>query len=103
MIRRPPRSTLFPYTTLFRSVRDDDGAVEPLPQHHRLLQRRVRSGAAVETHQQAREHRYGSTAKVSSSRRGNVRSSPVIGSLPSSRSSREPVSSRTATTTYSVP
>src|SRR3712207_7241187 len=24
MIRRPPRSTLFPYTTLFRS-RDDDG------------------------------------------------------------------------------
>src|SRR3712207_8906786 len=27
MIRRPPRSTLFPYTTLFRSLRDcsDDG------------------------------------------------------------------------------
>src|SRR3712207_8892027 len=24
MIRRPPRSTLFPYTTLFRSVRDGD-------------------------------------------------------------------------------
>src|SRR5574341_435619 len=24
MIRRPPRSTLFPYTTLFRSVRVDD-------------------------------------------------------------------------------
>src|SRR5256885_10896389 len=34
MIRRPPRSTLFPYTTLFRSVRrmvlgDDD--VQPTP------------------------------------------------------------------------
>src|SRR5688572_31240091 len=28
MIRRPPRSTLFPYTTLFRSVR---------PQRHRVL------------------------------------------------------------------
>src|SRR5256885_920311 len=28
MIRRPPRSTLFPYTTLFRSVFDDDGAVD---------------------------------------------------------------------------
>src|SRR3712207_8221045 len=29
MIRRPPRSTLFPYTTLFRSVRelDSDDAV----------------------------------------------------------------------------
>src|SRR2546430_13461258 len=25
MIRRPPRSTLFPYTTLFRSLRADDG------------------------------------------------------------------------------
>src|SRR3712207_4146033 len=25
MIRRPPRSTLFPYTTLFRSVRAPDG------------------------------------------------------------------------------
>src|SRR2546423_4684539 len=25
MIRRPPRSTLFPYTTLFRSVRIIDG------------------------------------------------------------------------------
>src|SRR3712207_7243323 len=24
MIRRPPRSTLFPYTTLFRSIRQDD-------------------------------------------------------------------------------
>src|SRR2546425_4903448 len=25
MIRRPPRSTLFPYTTLFRSLRHADG------------------------------------------------------------------------------
>src|SRR3712207_6978150 len=30
MIRRPPRSTLFPYTTLFRSARAADIA------HHRL-------------------------------------------------------------------
>src|SRR5256885_7353050 len=27
MIRRPPRSTLFPYTTLFRSPRSDTSAV----------------------------------------------------------------------------
>src|SRR5438067_8961748 len=27
MIRRPPRSTLFPYTTLFRSVMSDAGNV----------------------------------------------------------------------------
>src|SRR2546422_3699899 len=41
MIRRPPRSTLFPYTTLFRSVPHaglDHG--RQLPQQHRL-----RSGA----------------------------------------------------------
>src|SRR5687767_15468812 len=33
MLRRPPRSTLFPYTTLFRSLRlaarEDGGAVRP--------------------------------------------------------------------------
>src|SRR5947209_9860523 len=27
MIRRPPRSTLFPYTTLFRSLQDDADVV----------------------------------------------------------------------------
>src|SRR2546426_8027040 len=27
MIRRPPRSTLFPYTTLFRSITDANGAL----------------------------------------------------------------------------
>src|SRR5258708_31102660 len=31
MIRRPPRSTLFPYTTLFRSFSDDP----KLPSHER--------------------------------------------------------------------
>src|SRR5256885_13057525 len=30
MIRRPPRSTLFPYTTLFRSVVDAEGELECL-------------------------------------------------------------------------
>src|SRR5258708_10344989 len=29
MIRRPPRSTLFPYTTLFRSVAGKDGRPHP--------------------------------------------------------------------------
>src|SRR2546430_12902473 len=28
MIRRPPRSTLFPYTTLFRSLAGDPGSLE---------------------------------------------------------------------------
>src|SRR2546425_5686163 len=31
MIRRPPRSTLFPYTTLFRSVQD---VARAHPHHH---------------------------------------------------------------------
>src|SRR5260370_13689771 len=30
MIRRPPRSTLFPYTTLFRSSRSSESEVSPL-------------------------------------------------------------------------
>src|SRR2546425_4342868 len=40
MIRRPPRSTLFPYTTLFRSV---DGRARP-PEHglRRVLPQRQR-------------------------------------------------------------
>src|SRR2546425_8892494 len=38
MIRRPPRSTLFPYTTLFRSLRDHrlehvDRQPPPYPRH----------------------------------------------------------------------
>src|SRR5690242_20842529 len=37
MIRRPPRSTLFPYTTLFRSRRRlDDGDRWQARVHHRL-------------------------------------------------------------------
>src|SRR2546426_4840999 len=35
MIRRPPRSTLFPYTTLFRSVHDVVGR-QLAPVHRRL-------------------------------------------------------------------
>src|SRR2546430_12474515 len=31
MIRRPPRSTLFPYTTLFRSAFADRGLAQPYP------------------------------------------------------------------------
>src|SRR5258708_27646757 len=34
MIRRPPRSTLFPYTTLFRSVLRQRGGGQPKRQSH---------------------------------------------------------------------
>src|SRR2546430_9662930 len=36
MIRRPPRSTLFPYTTLFRSRRNPDLAEAGPPSHGRV-------------------------------------------------------------------
>src|SRR2546430_5443835 len=42
MIRRPPRSTLFPYTTLFRSPADDRGARRESPGVRRLRHRRAR-------------------------------------------------------------
>src|SRR3712207_8059163 len=42
MIRRPPRSTLFPYTTLFRSARDHLGALPDQRQHRRLDRRQLR-------------------------------------------------------------
>src|SRR3712207_7729838 len=43
MIRRPPRSTLFPYTTLFRSQHD-----QPVPDRHVGLVRQGRGSRLVE-------------------------------------------------------
>src|SRR5690348_17805228 len=40
MIRRPPRSTLFPYTTLFRSPRGGDGARHQPRRGHAGIARR---------------------------------------------------------------
>src|SRR3712207_4801851 len=39
MIRRPPRSTLFPYTTLFRSEPIDEALLQDLQLEHQLLDR----------------------------------------------------------------
>src|SRR5207247_8255061 len=84
-------------------VGHDDCAAEPVPEKDRLLERRIGPRAAVESHQETREHGYGSTANDSISRNRNASTSPVIGSLPSSASSRSSVFSPSATTTYSVP
>src|SRR5690348_17992799 len=43
MIRRPPRSTLFPYTTLFRSLRDPHALYAS--DYHRGRARRGHTGA----------------------------------------------------------
>src|SRR2546430_7056535 len=37
MIRRPPRSTLFPYTTLFRSLAETRRAIHPTGRRHSSL------------------------------------------------------------------
>src|SRR5256885_5710199 len=69
MIRRPPRSTLFPYTTLFRSIgnhaigfverwaidrRRDVGQLRAIERHRprgeRLLEHRARDGGRSEEH-----------------------------------------------------
>src|SRR5258708_30792595 len=56
MIRRPPRSTLFPYTTLFRSLRhvgrehDAEACLRDVPAHHPLGVRIEHRAARSEEH-----------------------------------------------------
>src|SRR5688572_30944408 len=45
MIRRPPRSTLFPYTTLFRSAPVQRRHARGPAHHHALRRKRFRQGA----------------------------------------------------------
>src|SRR5690348_18000415 len=56
MIRRPPRSTLFPYTTLFRSAAGalGDGA-QLLHQHIEPALRKQQRLAAVKNQEESRE------------------------------------------------
>src|SRR2546426_7734993 len=63
MIRRPPRSTLFPYTTLFRSPNEDDmvGITKRDPMVdllHQLEHRmgRVFNGEALRAFERSEEH-----------------------------------------------
>src|SRR2546427_3750819 len=51
MIRRPPRSTLFPYTTLFRSLRGVDGP-RPVRRDHHVDD----AGRAAEPRGRSEEH-----------------------------------------------
>src|SRR3712207_8425763 len=69
MIRRPPRSTLFPYTTLFRSdsVRHPPGRLAPqgIPRLRGVL---VRAG-----HDSRRESRLSTTLRLDAPRRDTGR------------------------------
>src|SRR3712207_9400454 len=65
MIRRPPRSTLFPYTTLFRSHRRDEAVVDA-EAAQRVVQERPEGILA-----RARDH--GARAPVARGRHRDVR------------------------------
>src|SRR3712207_9428979 len=50
MIRRPPRSTLFPYTTLFRSTgraRTKVGLSDPVVPHGRAIAQRIKATLGI--------------------------------------------------------
>src|SRR2546425_4256021 len=57
MIRRPPRSTLFPYTTLFRSAPQAAAMVDGYSRRWRIEEwhRILKSGCQVEEHQHRSE------------------------------------------------
>src|SRR5205809_5113915 len=59
MIRRPPRSTLFPYTTLFRSGREETGetSARVAPVALRLQGRRVFTVAELLAHHAGRDRK----------------------------------------------
>src|SRR3712207_7788037 len=65
MIRRPPRSTLFPYTTLFRSHRDDRGALQVL----RVLPRPARAAAGGRADVPGQQERPGDAGGVRGDRK----------------------------------
>src|SRR3712207_7265955 len=62
MIRRPPRSTLFPYTTLFRSVLADGAHADP------LAARRVDTRAGAERPEHHARELYGPVAALAQQR-----------------------------------
>src|SRR2546426_4055379 len=56
MIRRPPRSTLFPYTTLFRSLEELPRHDEVLDLRRALIDPQRPDGAVQAIHRMRREH-----------------------------------------------
>src|SRR5256885_17096503 len=67
MIRRPPRSTLFPYTTLFRSQRHAvDGLPLPDEQSRQLVKRPGERGFAKEDPRDAHDREHQAPSKPAS-------------------------------------
>src|SRR2546430_12832622 len=67
MIRRPPRSTLFPYTTLFRSLHDELGRVPKTEEIEQVfLMARVMYKAVLGLHFQRQERSEEHTSELQS-------------------------------------
>src|SRR2546429_872783 len=56
MIRRPPRSTLFPYTTLFRSAVEMRGVAQQVETHAAILEHRLLRSEEHTSELQSRLH-----------------------------------------------
>src|SRR3989441_11376698 len=69
MIRRPPRSTLFPYTTLFRSRGDGKGPVTHFVYMLRCADSSLYTGVAKDWRDRLELHMNGGAAKYTRSRR----------------------------------
>src|SRR2546422_8293930 len=81
MIRRPPRSTLFPYTTLFRSDRHDvdDSELRRVPRHRPVSHRGGVDGPRLRDRKSTRlnsSHGYISYAVFCLKKKKTIRTSP---------------------------
>src|SRR5690349_23345978 len=72
MLRRPPRSTLFPYTTLFRSERADDEVDAEVPAEHRVDQAGADRDDAGRQVELAADHEHADAHGDDADRRGLV-------------------------------
>src|SRR5258705_5623113 len=70
MIRRPPRSTLFPYTTLFRSVRPCRGARASARAQHQQPALRIRAADPRANPRKRRRDRDRKSTRLNSSHLG---------------------------------
>src|SRR3989441_8629262 len=81
MIRRPPRSTLFPYTTLFRSRGDGKGPVTHFVYMLRCADSSLYTGVAKDWRDRLEVHMNGRAAKYTRSRRRSGEQTTELQSL----------------------
>src|SRR5436305_7977229 len=80
MIRRPPRSTLFPYTTLFRSNPVEHHGTYPLPESQldRFLMRIKMGYPSHETEREILRNRIGKRSSRSEEHTSELQSRPHL-------------------------